>query len=200
MQLWVGLGNPGAGYRRNRHNIGYMAVEAIAAAHGFSEWKSSKLEALVSSGELVRLEPRSRQEIILIKPTCFMNQSGLAVAAVMRYYKIPLASVTVFHDELDLAPSRLRVKRGGGAAGHNGLRSLDQYIGADYRRIRLGIGHPGARELVAPFVLGNFLPLEQDWLAPLLDSVAKNAAKLLEGDDNVFASAVSQDLAGDRRN
>lgn len=176
-----------------------MAVETIAASHGFGEWKPTKLQALVCSGQLENPEQKSRQEIILIKPTCFMNESGLAVAAVLRYYKIPLGSVTVFHDELDLAVSRLRVKRGGGAAGHNGLRSLDQYVGADYRRVRLGIGHPGAKELVAPFVLGNFSPMDQDWLAPLLDSVAKNAAKLLAAEDNIFASAVSQDLGGERR-
>ncbi|MCX8500970.1 MAG: aminoacyl-tRNA hydrolase [Alphaproteobacteria bacterium] len=191
LQLWVGLGNPGAGYSRNRHNIGYMAVEAIASCHGFAAWKAARFDGLVARGQISSPDKGVGSEIILLKPTGYMNQSGIAVAAALRYYRIKLDAVTVFHDELDLAPGRLRVKRGGGAAGHNGLRSIDQCVGADYRRVRLGIGHPGAKELVSPFVLGNFSPAETHWLSVFLQLISDNAPKLLTRDDQVFATAIA---------
>lgn len=184
MRLIVGLGNPGAKYARNRHNVGYMAVEAIAAAHGFGPWRA-KFRGRISEGVL------GGEKIVLLKPETFMNLSGQSVGEAMRFYKIAPADVIVLHDEIDLAPGRCRVKRGGGHAGHNGLRSLHQHIGPDYVRVRIGVGHPGDKNLVAGWVLKDFPKSDDGWLDDLLRGVADGAPKLAGGDDSGFMNAVA---------
>src|SRR5271170_6679950 len=172
IRLLVGLGNPGPDYAENRHNIGFMAVDRIVHRHGFGAWRTTKLDGLVSEGEL------AQTRVFALKPATFMNESGRAVGALMRHLALEPAQIVVFHDDLDLAPGKLRTKRGGGNGGHNGLRSLDAHIGPDYRRVRLGIGHPGHKDLVLGYVLGDFAPDEHDGLATLLDAVGE-AAPLL---------------------
>ena len=184
MQLFVGLGNPGAKYARHRHNIGFMAVDRIAEAHGFGPWRS-KFQGEIAEGRL------GSARALLQKPQTFMNLSGQAVGEATRFYKIEPDHVWVFHDELDLAPGKLRVKSGGGHAGHNGLRSLHQHIGADFHRIRLGIGHPDQKDLVSAYVLHDFAKADADWLDPLLDAVAKEAGRLATGDAPGFMNAVA---------
>ena len=190
MRIFVGLGNPGANYAHNRHNIGFMAVDRIAEDNGFSPWKD-KFQGRMSEG---RLGP---EKIILLKPDTFMNLSGQSVGEAMRFFKLEPTNITVFHDELDLAPGKCRVKSGGGHAGHNGLRSLHQHIGADYQRVRLGIGHPGHKDAVAGYVLHDFAKADQTWLADLLVGIADGANKLAQGDAagfmNVVALHVQQD-------
>jgi peptidyl-tRNA hydrolase, PTH1 family len=198
MRLIVGLGNPGSRYARNRHNIGFMAVEAIARRYGFpaprSRFKGELAEGVIAG-----------ERRLLLWPQTFMNASGEAVLAAMSFYKIPPGDIVVIHDELDLKPGKVRVKRGGGNAGHNGLRSIDAMIGPDYWRIRLGIGHPGVKELVYPYVLQNFLPDEARLIvAPLLDAVAETIPLLLEGAPDAFMSEVARrfappDLMADQR-
>ncbi|MCB1353690.1 MAG: aminoacyl-tRNA hydrolase [Rhodobacteraceae bacterium] len=188
MKLFVGLGNPGAKYARNRHNVGFMAVEAIAEAHGFAPWRG-KFSGQVSEGRL------GREKVILLKPETFMNLSGDAVQAAAAFYKIPPGDITVFHDELDLGPGKLRVKTGGGHAGHNGLRSITAHLGPDFQRVRIGIGHPGNKKLVSNYVLGDFAKFEEDWLAKLLEGIAEGAPALAEGDGSVLSNAVSRRLA-----
>ncbi|MFP4405196.1 aminoacyl-tRNA hydrolase [Rhodosalinus sp.] len=188
MQLFVGLGNPGQKYARNRHNIGFMAVDRIAGAHGFGPWRA-KFQAELAEGRL------GGEKVVLLKPQTYMNLSGQSVGEAMRFYKLGPGDVTVFHDELDLAPGKLRVKRGGGHAGHNGLRSIHQHIGADYRRVRLGIGHPGRKELVSAYVLHDFAKADEDWLDDLLRGIADGAPHLAEGDENRFQNAVAQRVA-----
>ena len=187
MQLFIGLGNPGAKYAGHRHNIGFMAVDAIAAEHRFPDWRA-KFRAEIADGRL------GDERVMLMKPQTYMNNSGQAVGEAMRFLKLSPDKVTVFHDELDLVPGKLRLKSGGGHAGHNGLRSLHQHIGADYRRVRLGIGHPGAKELVAGYVLHDFAKSDRDWLEPLLDGIARAAPKLASGDDSGFQNAVALGL------
>jgi len=184
MKLFVGLGNPGAKYARNRHNIGYMAVERIAEDHGFAPWRS-KFRGQVSEGRL------GGDKVVLLKPETFMNLSGESVAKAMRFYKLDPEDVTVFHDELDLAPSKLRLKSGGGHAGHNGLRSLHSHIGADYARVRLGIGHPGHKDRVAHYVLSDFAKADADWLDDLLRGISDGAPYLAAGDGAKFTNAVA---------
>lgn len=184
MKLFVGLGNPGPKYAGNRHNIGFMAVDRIAQEHGFSAWKS-KFQATLAEGRL------GREKVILLRPETFMNLSGQSVGEAMRFYKLTPADVTVFHDELDLAPGKCRVKSGGGHAGHNGLRSIHQHIGAHYDRVRLGIGHPGHKDAVAGYVLRDFTKADQDWLDDLLRGIADGAARLAEGDSGKFMNAVA---------
>ena len=184
MRLFVGLGNPGAKYAGNRHNIGYMAVERIAADHGFAPFRA-KFQGLLSEGRL------GRERIALLKPETFMNLSGQSVGEAMRFFKLEPADVVVFHDELDLAPGKCRVKLGGGHAGHNGLRSLHAHIGDAYVRVRLGIGHPGHKDKVAPYVLSDFAKAEQDWLEDLLRGISDGAAFLAEGNDAKFMNAVA---------
>lgn len=192
MRLIVGLGNPGAKYERNRHNIGFMAVDAIHRRHaGFSPWRK-RFQAEVSEGHL------GGEKVLLLKPMTYMNESGRAVGEAIRFYKIPLSDVTVLYDELDLPPGKVRVKVGGGAGGHNGIRSIDAHAGADYRRVRLGIGHPGVKERVTGHVLGDFAKADAEWLEPLLDAVADNAALLAEGKDSQFANKVALALAPDK--
>ena len=185
MQLYVGLGNPGAKYAGNRHNIGFMAVERIADAHGFAPWKG-KFQGAICEG---RLGP---EKVLLLKPETFMNLSGQSVGAAMRFYKLAPADVTVFHDELDLAPGKLRVKTGGGHAGHNGLRSIHQHIGEAYSRVRLGIGHPGHKDRVARYVLQDFVRADQGWLDDLLRGIAEGAPELAAGRKDRFLNTVAQ--------
>lgn len=186
MQLLVGLGNPGASYARHRHNIGFMAVDRIAAVHGFGPWRTA-FQGLVSDG---RIGPH---KLALLKPATFMNESGRSVAAAMQFWKLDAATqLTVFYDELDLDPFRMKVKQGGGAAGHNGIRSITAHLGPDFRRVRLGIGHPGHKDRVTPHVLGNFATAELDPLADLLDTLATSLPTLLDGDDVRFMSDVAR--------
>ncbi len=184
MKLFVGLGNPGAKYARNRHNIGYMAVDRIAADHGFGPWKS-RFQGQVSEGRL------GGEKVLLLKPETFMNRSGQSVGEAMRFYKLEPGDVTVLHDELDLVPGKVRVKQGGGHAGHNGLRSVHGHIGEGYGRVRLGIGHPGRKELVSGYVLHDFARLDADWLEDLLTGLSEGAEHLAAGDSGRFMNAVA---------
>ncbi|MFZ5617861.1 MAG: aminoacyl-tRNA hydrolase [Pseudomonadota bacterium] len=187
MLLLVGLGNPGEKYLRHRHNVGFMAVDAIASAHGFGPARK-KFQGEIREGEL------GGAKAIALKPTTFMNDSGQSVGAAMRFYKLSPADVVAFHDELDLAPGKIKAKLGGGNAGHNGLRSIDEHIGADFRRVRIGIGHPGDKTRVTGHVLGDFAKADHEWLDPLIAAIAKSAPFLVEGDAR-FATAVAQTLA-----
>ncbi|UYO01029.1 MAG: aminoacyl-tRNA hydrolase [Devosia sp.] len=189
MKLLVGLGNPGAQYEGNRHNIGFMAVDAIAEAHGISTWKS-KHSGLLAEGSV------AGERVLLLKPQTFMNKSGGSLQQVARFYKIGNEDIVVFYDELDLAPGKVRVKVGGGNGGHNGLRSIDPQIGTDYKRVRLGIGHPG-KEFVTHHVLGDFAKADKDWLDPLLDELARQAPLLLKGDDSGFMNKLALALRTD---
>ena len=184
MQILVGLGNPGAKYEKNRHNIGFMAVNEIANAHGFAPWRS-KFQGQMTEGRL------GSQKVILLKPETFMNLSGQSVGEAMRFYKLSATDVIVFHDELDLAPGKCRVKTGGGHAGHNGLRSIHQHIGEAYHRVRLGIGHPGHKDRVAGYVLSDFTKSEQGWLDDVIRGIGTGAPKLAEGDWGGFMNAVA---------
>ena len=184
MKLFVGLGNPGQKYARNRHNIGFMAVERIAEDHGFGPWKS-KFQGEISEGRL------GSEKILLLKPQTFMNRSGQSVGEAMRFYKLESTDVVVFHDELDLAPGKVRVKAGGGHAGHNGLRSIHDHIGAAYDRVRLGIGHPGRKEMVSAYVLSDFAKSESDWLDDVLRGVSDGAPHLARDDGGKFMNAVA---------
>ncbi|AZQ66018.1 aminoacyl-tRNA hydrolase [Silicimonas algicola] len=184
MQLFVGLGNPGAKYARNRHNIGFMAVDRIAGDHGFAPWRA-KFQGQVSEGRL------GSAKVVLLKPETFMNNSGQSVGEAMRFYKLTPGDVTVFHDEIDLAPGKLRVKEGGGHAGHNGLRSLHAHLGDAYRRVRMGVGHPGHKDAVPGYVLRDFPKADEDWLDDLLRGVSDGAAALAEGDAGRFQNAVA---------
>lgn len=191
MQLFVGLGNPGSKYARNRHNIGFMAMDEIAASHGFAPFKG-KFQGELSEGKL------GSEKVLLLKPTTFMNLSGQSVGEAMRFYKLTADDVTVFHDELDLAPGKLRCKTGGGHAGHNGLRSIHQHIGQDYHRVRMGIGHPGHKDKVASYVLNDFAKAEAGWLDDVLRGVADGAPHLAAGDTGKFQNAVALRVAPPR--
>lgn len=184
MQIFVGLGNPGANYAHNRHNIGFMALDQIATENSFGPWKS-KFQGRISEGRL------GHEKVILLKPETFMNLSGQSVGEAMRFFKLESTDINVFHDELDLAPGKCRVKSGGGHAGHNGLRSLHQHIGADYQRVRLGIGHPGHKDAVAGYVLHDFAKADQVWLPDLLSGIADGAGKLAQADTGGFMNAVA---------
>ena len=184
MKLFVGLGNPGRKYEANRHNIGFMAMDRIAADHGFAPWRA-RFQGEVSEGRL------GSGKIVLLKPHTFMNLSGQSVGEAMRFYKLTPDDVTVFHDELDLAPGKLRVKTGGGHAGHNGLRSIHQHIGEAYHRVRIGIGHPGDKARVAAYVLSDFAKADGDWIEDLLRGISDGAPALAQGDATRFMNAVS---------
>ena len=183
MKLFVGLGNPGTKYAGNRHNIGFMALDAIHRKNTFSPW-SKKFKALISEGEL------AGEKVLLIKPQSFMNLSGESVGEAMRFYKSTTDQVIAFYDELDLAEGRFRMKTGGGAAGHNGVRSMMAHVGHDFRRARMGIGHPGQRELVMPYVLGDFYKVELAWRDPLLRACAEALPFAAAGDDERYQAEV----------
>ncbi len=184
MKLIAGLGNPGAKYAQNRHNIGFMAVDRIAEDHGFAPWRQ-KFQGLVSEGRL------GGEKVLLLKPSTYMNRSGQSVGEAMRFYKLAPAELIVIHDELDLAPGKLRLKQGGGHAGHNGLRSIHAHLGPDYQRLRLGIGHPGHKDRVAAYVLSDFARADRDWLDDLLRGISDGADKLAAGDGPGFLNAVA---------
>ena len=183
MILLVGLGNPGAKYERNRHNVGFMAADAIVRRHSFSPPRA-RFQGIVSEGMF------DGEKAIVLKPTTYMNESGRAVGEAMRFYKLTPADVVVFYDELDLDPGKIRIKTGGGAAGHNGIRSIASHIGPDFRRVRIGIGHPGAKDRVLGYVLGDFSKADAAWVEPMLDAMADAAPLLAEGKDATFANKV----------
>jgi PTH1 family peptidyl-tRNA hydrolase len=189
MLLFVGLGNPGARYARNRHNIGYMAVDEIARRHGFAPWRR-RFQGETSEGTL------DRERVILLKPTTYMNDSGRAVQEAANFFKLAAGEITVFQDELELPPAKVRVKVGGGIAGHNGLRSITSHIGNDYRRVRLGIGHPGVKEMVHHHVLSDFAKDDGAWVTALCEAVADNAGLLAAGQDASFQNKVHLAMQG----
>ena len=184
MLIFAGLGNPGAKYAGHRHNIGFMALDRIAADHGFAPWKA-RFQGQTCEGRL------GSAKVLLLKPETFMNLSGQSVGEAMRFYKLTPGDITVFHDEIDLAPAKLRVKTGGGHAGHNGLRSIHAHIGPDYHRVRMGVGHPGRKEAVPGYVLHDFAKADQDWLDDMLRGVSDGAPHLAEGDTGRFQNAVA---------
>jgi PTH1 family peptidyl-tRNA hydrolase len=185
MLLWVGLGNPEPGMARNRHNIGFMAVDTIAIAHRFGPWRQ-RFKGLTSEGTI------AGEKILALKPQTYMNESGSSVQQAAAFYKLAPEAITAFHDELDLVPGKVRVKRGGGAAGHNGLRSMDRILGTqDYWRVRLGIGHPGTKERVMGHVLGDFIKEDREWLLPLLDAVADAAPLLVQNKPEDFMTRIA---------
>ena len=184
MKLFVGLGNPGAKYARHRHNIGFMAVDRIAEDHGFGAWKS-KFQGQISEGRL------GSEKVLLLKPETFMNRSSQSVGDAMRFYKLPPTDVVVLHDEIDLAPAKVRVKSGGGHAGHNGLRSVHGHIGDTYTRVRLGVGHPGHKDAVPGYVLHDFARADADWLENVLTGTSEGAPHLAAGEGGKFMNAVA---------
>ena len=184
MKLLAGLGNPSAKHANNRHNVGFMAVDAIAGAQDFSPWRS-RFHGEYAEGTL------SGDKVILLKPATYMNNSGQSVGEALRFYKLAPTDVIVVHDELDLDPGKCRFKSGGGHAGHNGLRSIHQHIGETYHRLRIGIGHPGDKNMVSAYVLHDFAKSDRDWLAPLLQRIAKAAPLLISGDQGRFANAIA---------
>jgi PTH1 family peptidyl-tRNA hydrolase len=188
MQLWVGLGNPGPAYALHRHNVGFMAIDVIADMHGFGPWKK-QFQGWTAEG---RLGP---EKILLLKPATFMNESGRSVGEAMRFFKLEPEAITAFHDELDLAPMKVKVKRGGGTAGHNGLRSMDAHIGPEFRRVRIGIGHPGHKDKVTGHVLGNYHKSELDALTDMLGAIGAEAEWLARGDDVRFMNDIAMRLA-----
>jgi PTH1 family peptidyl-tRNA hydrolase len=185
MLLWVGLGNPEPGMARQRHNIGFMALDTIAIRHGFSPWRQ-RFKGFLAEGTV------GGEKVLGLKPMTYMNASGESVQAAAAFYKLAPDAITAFHDELDLVPGKVRVKRGGGAAGHNGLRSMDRQLGTpDYWRVRLGIGHPGHKDRVLGHVLGDFAKVDRDWLLPMLDAVADSAELLAGGRTEDFMTKVA---------
>ena len=184
MQVCVGLGNPGAKYSLHRHNVGFMAADILAEVHDFGPWQK-KFRSLIAEGHI------GRNRVLLMKPQTFMNDSGDAVQQALRFYKLDMDALTVFHDELDLAPFKVKVRVGGGLAGHNGLRSIDQHLGPDFRRVRIGIGHPGHKDRVTGYVLGTYAKAEHDPLAAMLGALAAEAGWLAAGDDARFMNDVA---------
>jgi len=183
MRLFVGLGNPGAKHAGNRHNIGFMVVEEIAKRHSFAPWRR-RFQGVATEGTI------GREKVLLLLPGTYMNESGRAVAEAMHFYKMPLGDIVVLHDEIELPPAKVRVKTGGGIAGHNGLRSISAHVGNDYRRVRIGVGHPGVKELVHAHVLGDFAKSERPWVETLCDVIADNAELLAQGKDSSFQNKV----------
>jgi PTH1 family peptidyl-tRNA hydrolase len=183
MLLFVGLGNPGAKYAHNRHNIGFMLVDEIARRHGFAPWRR-RFQGETAEGTL------ERERVILLKPMTYMNDSGQAVQEASNFFKLAPNEITVFHDEIELPPAKVRVKVGGGIAGHNGLRSISAHVGNDYRRVRIGVGHPGIKELVYGHVLNDFGKDERPWVEALREAIADNAGLLAVGRDSTFQNKV----------
>ncbi len=184
MLLLVGLGNPGPNYAGNRHNIGFMAVDEIVRRHGFGPYKA-RFRSLVAEGRL------AGDKVLVLKPTTYMNESGAAVGEALRFYKLPAENVIVLYDEIDLTPGKVRVKQGGGAGGHNGIRSIDSHIGKDYWRVRIGVGHPGEKDLVERYVLSDFRKEERPLFEKVVDAVAEAVPLLLEGEDGRFMNKVA---------
>ena len=189
MRLFVGLGNPGAKYAHNRHNIGFMVVEEIARRHGFAPWRR-RFQGETAEGTL------DRERVVLLRPLTFMNDSGRAVQEAANFFKLAADEITVFQDELELPPGKVRVKVGGGIAGHNGLRSITSHIGNEYRRVRLGIGHPGVKELVHGYVLSDFAKDERSWVESLREAIADNAGLLATNRDSTFQNRVHLAMQG----
>jgi PTH1 family peptidyl-tRNA hydrolase len=189
MLLFVGLGNPGAKYQGNRHNIGFMVVDEIARRHGFAPWRR-RFHGETAEGTL------ERERIILLKPLTYMNDSGQAVQEASSFFKLTPNEITVFHDEIELPPAKVRVKVGGGIAGHNGLRSISAHVGNDYRRVRLGVGHPGVKELVHSYVLSDFFKEERPWVEALREAIADSAGLLATGRDSTFQNKVHLSMQG----
>lgn len=192
MKLLVGLGNPGAKYAFNRHNVGFMAVDCIAQAYRFAAWRK-RFQGLAAEGRL------DNEPCLLLKPQTYMNESGRSVGEAVRFYKLSLTDVIVFHDELDLAPAKVRVKTGGGVAGHNGLKSITAHIGNDYVRVRIGIGHPGAKGLVMPHVMGDFSKRDHVWLESVLHAITEAAPLIAEGVNDKFQTKVAHLIASDQQ-
>jgi PTH1 family peptidyl-tRNA hydrolase len=190
MLIIAGLGNPGADYSGHRHNVGFMAVDAIHRRHGFGPWRR-RFHAELAEGML------AGEKVLLLKPQTYMNESGRAVGEAMRFYKLAPEDVLVIHDEVDLPPAKLRMKAGGGTAGHNGLRSVGATIGEGFRRMRIGVGHPGVKEMVPHHVLRDFAKADRQWLEPLIDAIAENATLLAGGKDNTFANRIHEALGGE---
>jgi PTH1 family peptidyl-tRNA hydrolase len=184
MKLFVGLGNPGGEYARHRHNVGFVALDRIAAAHNLGPWRK-RFQGETTEGTI------GGERVVLLKPTTYMNDSGRSVGEAARFLKIPVEDIYVFHDEIDLAPAKLKVKAGGGNAGHNGLRSITAHMGNEYHRVRIGVGHPGSKDAVAHYVLRDFAKVEYAWLDPLLDAMADAAPFLAKGDGARFLSQVA---------
>ncbi|HTV68601.1 MAG TPA: aminoacyl-tRNA hydrolase [Rhizobiaceae bacterium] len=189
MLVFAGLGNPGASYANNRHNVGFMAVGEIARRHSFSPW-SKKFQGEIAEGRI------AGEKILLIKPQTYMNVSGQSLAAALNFYKLEPSALTVFYDEIDLVAAKVRVKIGGGAGGHNGIRSIDAHVGTNYRRVRIGVGHPG-KERVGGHVLSDFAKADKEWLEPLLEAIATNADYIVRGDDSGFMNRLSLAVKGD---
>lgn len=189
MYLFVGLGNPGPQYAKNRHNVGFLCIDEIRSSFGFGPEKN-KHRGLVSEGVI------EGHKVLTLKPLTYMNRSGGSVAEVVQFYKIPLDHIFVFHDDLDLLPGKIRVKRGGGHGGHNGLRDMDAHVGQDYWRVRIGIGHPGDKNQVSSYVLHDFAKSDQSWLSPLLEAVADEAHLLLGSDPQKYAAKLMMDVGG----
>ena len=188
MLLLAGLGNPGSRHAGNRHNVGFMAVDAVAKRHGIGPWRR-RFQGVACEG------PLGRERTLLLLPGTFMNESGRAVAEAAHFYKLEPKDIVVVHDELDLPPGKVRVKKGGGIAGHNGLRSVTEHIGNEYRRVRIGIGHPGVKELVHPYVLSDFAKSDRDWVTALCDVIADNVELLAKGEDATFQNKVHLAMA-----
>ena len=188
MKLFVGLGNPDSTHARNRHNVGFMAVDRIAAEHRFPSWRR-RFQGAATEGEI------GGKRVMLLKPATYMNESGRAVGEAARFLKIAEADIVVFYDEIDLAPGKLKVKTGGGNAGHNGLRSISAHLGNNYVRVRIGVGHPGHKDLVTHWVLRDFAKADALWLEPLLDAIAKSAARLVVNDQSRFVTEVIKHTA-----
>ena len=191
MMIIAGLGNPGAKYAQNRHNIGFMAVDAMASLYRFDSWRG-QFKAETAQGTI------AGHKVLLIKPQTYMNDSGVAIGQALRFYKAPLDKLVVCYDDLDLAPGKLKVKQGGGHGGHNGLRSIDAHLGPNYWRVRLGIGHPGDKSRVHGYVLGDFSKAEHEWLVPLIAAVAQEAAAIVTGDKVTFTTRVALHLQNEQ--
>ena len=184
MRLFVGLGNPGSDYAKNRHNIGFMAVDEIVHRYSFAPFRS-KFQGQLCEGKI------AGQKVLILKPTTYMNESGKAVQAVMAFYKLPIQDIIVFHDEMDLVAGKIRMKTGGGHAGHNGIRSIQSHIGSGFQRVRLGVGHPGDKEKVVGHVLNDFSKADQQWLDKMIEAIGENADLLIKGEDSGFMSKIS---------